>query len=177
MLEQKTAEEKLQCLQRELCAPKGLLANPLLLSDEDAIQTYREDRRKKLESCHSKLILQQEQLLSLEKKLPSGITSQEELEQKIQNFRSSVKQLDVLLEKTQKEYQETISQIRSVKQSLTENQERMRLLQEKISTTQKTFSDSLYNSFPGGQKVFLDPVCKSDKFLLSKNKSININWI
>ena len=156
LLEQKTAEEKLQCLQRELCAPKGLLANPLLLSDEDAIQTYREDRRKKLESCHSKLILQQEQLLSLEKKLPSGITSQEELEQKIQNFRSSVKQLDVLLEKTQKEYQETISQIRSVKQSLTENQERMRLLQEKISTTQKTFSDSLYNSFPGGQKVFLD---------------------
>ena len=64
--------------------------------------------------------------------------------------------MDVLLEKTQKEYQETISQIRSVKQSLTENQERMRLLQEKISTTQKTFSDSLYNSFPGGQKVFLD---------------------
>lgn len=156
LLEQKTAEEKLQRLQRELCAPKGLLANPLLLSDEDAIQAYREDRRKKLESCHSKLILQQEQLLSLEKKLPSGITSQEELEQKIQNFRSSVKQLDVLLEKTQKEYQETISQIRSVKQSLTENQERMRLLQEKISTTQKTFSDSLYNSFPGGQKVFLD---------------------
>ncbi len=160
LLKLQTAEGKLNRQQKELQERKRLLTSPPPFLDKDAIQTYREEHRQELEASRNMLALQESRLKDLEKRLPTEISSQRDLERKIQELQNSVHHLDRLLEKAQADCQGILSQIQLTKQLLTESQERIQAVCERISETEKAFFDSLYHFFPDGQESFLSSCAK-----------------
>ena len=64
------------------------------------------------------------------------------------------------MEKAQADCQGILSQIQLTKQLLTESQERIQAVCERISETEKAFFDSLYHFFPDGQESFLSSCAK-----------------
>lgn len=153
---QKQSQIQLYDLKSSLQEKRTALSHPPDLPDQDAVQRFVENSRRRQQSNQSVLALQQKRLEALMKKLPAKVQSKEDLTSKVMQLQSSIALLEASAEKTQKDLQEIQSQIRLSHQSIDDSKARIETLRKKSELTQSHFFATLSSLFPQGQDDFLD---------------------